>query len=284
MKADLHCHSYFSDGKHSPDFLLQRAETNNISHLAITDHDFAFKPTVAERRESSVHLISGVEISCKWQSREIHIVGIGIDPEHPTLDSLLLKQRESRKLRIEKINKLLVESNIDGLMSYLDSQRAMSITRSHVADFLVLSGATKNRKLAFSRFLGKGGRAFAPADWTSMEEANHAITDSGGISILAHPSRYQLSRYQLASLIDTFKNAGGLALEVSYANINPNIQRMLEETALKNGLFVSAGSDFHDMNAHWTDIGKFPQINPMAEKLAVWRHPKWRLQASMNIQ
>ena len=277
MKADLHCHSYFSDGKHSPDFLLKRAEANNISHLAITDHDFAYNPAVAEGRKSNVHLISGVEISCKWQTREIHIVGIGIDPEHPTLDSLLLKQRENRNFRVEKIDKLLVKLNIHGLMSYLESQRAISITRSHVADFLVKSGATKNRKSAFSRFLGKGGRAFIPADWTSMEEANHAIADSGGISILAHPSRYQLSRYQLKSLIDTFKKSGGMAIEVSYASINPSIQRMLEEAALKNGLFVSAGSDFHDTQAHWTDIGKFPQINPMAEKLAVWRHPNWCL-------
>ena len=94
MNADLHCHSYFSDGKHSPDFLLKRAETNNISHLAITDHDFAYKPAVAAERKSDVHLISGVEISCKWQTREIHIVGIGMDPEHSVLDSLLLKQRE----------------------------------------------------------------------------------------------------------------------------------------------------------------------------------------------
>ncbi|MAQ67685.1 MAG: phosphatase, partial [Gammaproteobacteria bacterium] len=100
MKADLHCHSYFSDGKHSPDFLLKRAEFNKISHLAITDHDFAFKPELAEAQESNVRLVSGVEISCKWQTREIHIVGIGIDPEHNVLDSLLLTQRQNRKLRV----------------------------------------------------------------------------------------------------------------------------------------------------------------------------------------
>ena len=39
MNVDLHCHSYYSDGKHSPDFLIQRARENQISHLAITDHD-----------------------------------------------------------------------------------------------------------------------------------------------------------------------------------------------------------------------------------------------------
>ncbi|MBE65914.1 MAG: hypothetical protein CMQ30_04505 [Gammaproteobacteria bacterium] len=275
MKADLHCHSYFSDGKHSPDFLSNRAEANNISHLAITDHDFVTNPKSFSVLDSTVQLISGVEISCEWRNREIHVVGIGIDPENSFLETMLLKQRANRKIRVERIHKLLLKDGIDGLIDYLDSQHCISVTRSHIADFLVLSRITKNRKLAFNRFLGKGGRAFVPATWVSMEEANNAISNSGGISVLAHPSRYDLSKSQLNDLIDAFKNTGGVALEVSYANIHPNIKQMLEETALKNKLLVSAGSDFHDAAAHWTDIGKFPEISIPAKKYAIWKHPKW---------
>ena len=277
MKADLHCHSYFSDGKHSPDFLLNRAEANNISHLAITDHDFILNPRDIPEGESKVHLISGVEISCVWQNREIHVVGIGIDPENPLLKTMLLKQRASRKARAEKIHQLLLKAGIDGLMKYLESQHCISITRSHVADFLVLLGATKSRKLAFNRFLGKGGRAFVPANWVSMEEANDAIGNGGGISILAHPGRYGLSKFQLSALVDAFKKTGGAALEVSYANIHPNVKQSLEEIALMNNLFVSAGSDFHDAGACWTDIGKFPEISAPSKEYAIWRHPKWYL-------
>ena len=199
MKADLHCHSYFSDGKHSPDFLLNRAEANNISHLAITDHDFVMNPKNFSVRDSTVHLISGVEISCEWRNREIHVVGIGINPENSFLETMLLKQRASREARVEKIHNLLLKDGIDGLIDYLDSQHCISVTRSHIADFLVLSRATKNRKLAFNRFLGKGGRTFVPATWVSMEEANNAISKSGGISVLAHPSRYDLSKSQPTS-------------------------------------------------------------------------------------
>ena len=275
MKADLHCHSYFSDGKHSPDFLLNRAEANKISHLAITDHDFVMNPRDIATRESTVHLINGVEISCEWQNREIHIVGIGTDPENPILKTMLLRQRASREVRVEKIHRLLLKAGIDGLMNYLKSQHCISVTRSHVADFLVLSGTTKNRKLAFNRFIGKGGCAFVPATWVSIEEANYAIATSGGISVLAHPSRYKLSKHQLNALVDAFKKTGGAALEVSYANIHPNVKQMLERTALKNKLFVSAGSDFHDADAFWTDIGKFPEISRPAQEHAVWQHPKW---------
>ena len=62
MKADLHCHSFFSDGNHSPAFLLQRAQELQISHLAITDHDHI---TVLDNPLSNlncVKLIPGVEV------------------------------------------------------------------------------------------------------------------------------------------------------------------------------------------------------------------------------
>ena len=39
MKADLHCHSHYSDGKQSPSFLLARAKEKGVTHLALTDHD-----------------------------------------------------------------------------------------------------------------------------------------------------------------------------------------------------------------------------------------------------
>ena len=272
MKTDLHCHSHFSDGKHSPSFLVKRAEENKITHLAITDHDFM---TATTERNSKVQIINGVEISCNWQNREIHVVGIGIDHKNHNLESMLCSQQASRHKRVRKINELLIKAGIVGLVAYLDALKCVSVTRSHVADFLILSGASKNRQQAFNRFLGKGGRAYVPATWVSLPEANHAISASGGIAVLAHPSRYKLNSSNLNKLIDSFKQAGGSAIEVSYGGIHPSTKRTLEETALKKDLFMSAGSDFHDANAHWTDIGKFPEISNFAKENVIWRHPKW---------
>ena len=115
MKPDLHCHSFFSDGKHSPEFLLQRAQELQISHLSITDHDHI---TVLDNSFSelySVKLIPGVEISCQWQGLEIHVVGIGIDAQNEALQLLLRKQRAARKNRISDIAKLLEKHGIKGL-------------------------------------------------------------------------------------------------------------------------------------------------------------------------
>ena len=67
MKADLHCHSHLSDGKHSLEFLVQRATANGVTHLAITDHDYTH-PTFDTEAIQALTLINGVEISCDWHN------------------------------------------------------------------------------------------------------------------------------------------------------------------------------------------------------------------------
>jgi len=275
MKPDLHCHSFFSDGKHSPEFLLQRAEELQISHLSITDHDHITVLDNSFSKLYSVKLIPGVEISCQWKELEIHVVGIGIDAQNETLQLLLKEQRAVRKNRISDIAKLLKKHDIIGLPKYMQSLECISMTRSHVSHFLISSGKSKNHSQAFSKYLGKKGRAFVSSNWMSLAQTNKAIAEAGGISVLAHPGRYALNKRALGDLIDAFKKAGGLAIETSYGNINPTVQKNLETMALDRNLYVSAGSDFHSRDAHWTDLGKFPAITTRAKQSAIWNHPRW---------
>ena len=88
MKADLHCHSYFSDGKHPASFLIERALINKVTHLALTDHDCT-NVHIGLEKFQELTIIKGVEISCAWQSHELHIVGLSINPEDCQLHNLL---------------------------------------------------------------------------------------------------------------------------------------------------------------------------------------------------
>jgi len=275
MKADLHCHSYFSDGKHSPEYLLRRAKELDITHIAITDHDFITPVNNSLAEDYHLQAIPGVEISCNWENQEIHVVGLGIDSQNKNLKLLLELQREARKKRIFDIDKLLEKNGIKGLSTYFESLPCISKTRSHVADFLVSSRKSKSRAHAFKKYLGKKGRAFVSSEWISLSQANEAIIAAGGISVLAHPSKYPLNKRRFNELLEMFKQKGGDAIEVSYGGINAVIQKNLEEIAINKELYVSAGSDFHDAKAHWTDLGKFPAITSKAKKQAIWHHPRW---------
>ena len=105
MKADLHCHSHFSDGQHPPQFLLDRAVANNVTHLAITDHDCLLNCSEL-KIPPGLTLVPGLEISASWRAMEIHIIGLGIDASH-TLNDYVCRQQQLRRTRIVAMDKKL---------------------------------------------------------------------------------------------------------------------------------------------------------------------------------
>ena len=46
----------------------------------------------------------------------------------------------------------------------------------------------------------------------------HWIIQAGGAPVIAHPSRYKLTRTKFRELLAEFKELGGLRMEVAYAN------------------------------------------------------------------
>jgi predicted metal-dependent phosphoesterase TrpH len=153
MKIDLHCHSHYSDGKHSPGFLVQLAIENRVSHLAITDHDCIAGISEAvievEKSKSALKLVSGVEISCDWEGSEIHVLGLWFDPRDRHIGELLSLQQDKRRRRVLKMHELLQSQGDYDLMAYLNTLPCHALSRSHVADYLVNQGICKNRQKAF---------------------------------------------------------------------------------------------------------------------------------------
>lgn len=277
MKADLHCHSHYSDGKETPSFLLQRARERDVTHLALTDHDCTDGLEQLRREAGEITIIDGVELSCLWNKMEIHIVGLLIDIEDSNIGNLLEKQQRARRERMEAIDAKLQKLGVQGLLPYLESLPCTAYTRSHVADFLVREKVCKNRQKAFKTHLGNRGKVYVAASCCSLSEGVAAIRAAGGIAVVAHPGRYPLSKTKLGTLLDDFKACGGEAIEGSYSNIDPAMRDTLCTLAEERSLYLSLGSDFHDSAATWTDIGKFPALGQQAIKNAIWLHPRWHL-------
>jgi predicted metal-dependent phosphoesterase TrpH len=276
MKFDLHCHSHFSDGSHSSEFLIKRAIANKVTHLAITDHDCVEVFNQPPQVPQELTLIPGVEISCDWKGQEIHVVGLGINVETPQLKTLLTKQQQSRRERAATMAGRLASFTDYDLEAYLESLPCISRTRSHIANFLVKEGVSKNHQQAFKKYLSRKGKLYCPANWCDLETAVAGINSAGGLAVVAHPSRYPYTRKKLLRLLDDFKQAGGVAIETSYSNLDPLARKNLEDVCEMLDLYASCGSDFHSVENTWTDIGKFHTFST-AKKNAIWNHPKWHL-------
>tara|TARA_R110002167_G_scaffold30424_2_gene100444 strand:- start:11359 stop:12219 length:861 start_codon:yes stop_codon:yes gene_type:complete len=277
MLADLHSHTYFSDGALAPADLVARALANQVDFLAITDHDTtaALRTIDLESLPENFHLVPGVEVSCLWEGIEIHVVGIGIDIDNAALQTLLSGQQALRRERAEAIDMRLQKAGHTGLMRYLDELPCEAISRNHVAQFLMDRGIAKSKDDAFKRFLGQRGKYSAEAQWCPIPVAVQALRGAGGIAILAHPNRYGLSNIKLRRLVSEFALWQGEGMEVSFSNIAPDKMSYMASLCEANDLWASTGSDFHDPKYQWMDVGRFRHLPALCAQRAIWLHPGW---------
>ncbi|GAA5188868.1 PHP domain-containing protein [Ferrimonas gelatinilytica] len=274
MKIDLHCHSRASDGTLTPTELVIRALNQQIDLLALTDHDSV--EGLAEARAaaegSPLRVISGVEVSTRWHSFDIHVVGLDFDSEDPELRALLHRQADQRRRRAETIAEKLTKRQITGtLEDALGYADGGSVGRSHFARVLVDRGIVAAKQAAFDKYLGRGQSAYVPNQWCTIAEAVTRIQGAGGLAVLAHPSKYQLSNKWLRKLLVEFKAAGGDAMEAIHCQQNLQQRQFLQALALEYDLLISAGSDFH-FPSRWVELGR-GLTRP--EQPGVWHQRGW---------
>lgn len=272
MIFDLHCHSNFSDGVLSPEDLVARAKSRGVSVLAITDHDTIAGVEIAQKASADlgIKLIPGIEFSSQWGKSGVHIVGLGVDPNARELLAAVAHQDEARNLRSEAIAVKLARA---GFPNALQGARELSgkgtLGRPHFAQYLVNIGAVKNINAAFKKYLGTGKPADVKYDWPVMDKVIAWIHAAGGVAVLAHPAKYELTRMKMCALVDSFANAGGEAVEV-ISGMQP-AALTLDLARIVNGksLYASCGSDFHAPDQPWQELGSFGELP--AESKPVWK-------------
>lgn len=260
LRVDFHSHTKFSDGGLTPQELIDRAVNYQLDVLAITDHDTVSGLAVAqshiEQNQLPITLVKGIEISCAWKSFEIHIVGLNIDPENAELSALITAQklaRESRALKMaEKLAKCGIENVYEPAKALADKG---TITRAHFAKVLLQQGHVGNMQAAFDKYIGRGNRAYVKPQWCEIPEAVKAIHAAGGVAVIAHPVRYDLSTKWLRRLVVDFKQAGGNALEIVLPQMSSDQRKLMLSFCLEYDLLASAGSDFH-YPSKWSDLGR----------------------------
>ena len=274
MNIDLHCHSYISDGKFSPQQVVQAAFENGAECLALTDHDHIGGLSAARQTAQSLGLsfINGVEISVLWRGRSIHIVGLNFTPSDE-LENTLKINRQGRLLRLQKIaekleKKNIVQNIVQGALNLANSPD--SVSRTHIAQYLVNQGVVENLSQAFKKWLGDGKIGDVKHQWISLEEAVLSITNAGGVAVIAHPARYKISATAMRALVEEFMSYGGGAIEVSSSVHSLNERLNLALLANRYGLYASAGSDFHGN-------GEFGRIVGQTPDLPVTCKPVWEL-------
>ena len=271
MKADLHCHSHFSDGTLSPSELLDLAQQAGITDLALTDHDTLDGIPEAQiaADKIGINLVHGIELSCTWEKQLIHVVGLNVDINNKVLKAGVEQNKQRRLDRAEAMFEDFEQHDIDlrEVVNKAIAGRGVP-TRPHFADALIEQGYAKDKKQAFKRYLVRGKPGYIPMAWPSVEQIGEWITAAGGVAVLAHPNRYKFTRTRLSRLISDMLKAGIQGIEVSTSTTDKQQSAMLAGLAQQFGLYASIGSDFHSKDQPWARLGGAADLSK--ELNAVW--------------
>lgn len=246
MFADLHLHTFFSDGTYSPEELVAQARRHGLGTIALTDHDTleGCPATAAACAAVGIEFLVGTELTAEQEGNELHILGYCLDLQNPKLLAEIAKFQVVRQNRIRemvaKLNRLNVPLDVQAVFA-LANCRAPG--RPHVARALVEAGLCGSLDEAFERFLKKHRPAWVPKFKMSAQAAVQLIHQAGGVAVLAHPGLHHADE-----VIPDVVAAGLDGIECFHSKHSTVMAEHYLEMADRFGLLVTGGSDCHGMS------------------------------------
>ncbi len=229
----------------------------------------------SEEVGSNLKLRTGIELSSEWQGNSIHVLGIDVDPENPSLILLEDQQKMARYERAVKISNRLSKIGIKGALAGVTKLAGDSaLSRPHFAKWMCCEGYVSDESRAFKSYLGRGKIGDINLLWPSLETTVGVICGAKGLAVLAHPLKYNFTNAKLERLIACFRECGGDALEIISGRKNLEQIHRLRRLTCKFSLRASVGSDFHrdskylaNIGIKTGDLGQIPNIWSDASKL-----------------
>lgn len=248
MKADLHIHSVYSDGVHTPLQLAKRAKEKGFGLICITDHDNMSGEDVKQKamEECGLPYLRGWEISTV-ADRKVHVLGYGCS-FGKVYDEFLEKRKEEA---IERAEKLLARANeVLGLSLTMKDVEAESYLEGNLLHPMYTVRAVGHRIGRrgncidyFKEMFDKGCPLYVPPRRPAPKEAIDCIHELGGVAVLAHPGRMRL--HGKFELLDSLVEMGLDGMECYYTTHTEEETEEYVAYAKKHRLYITGGSDYH---------------------------------------
>ncbi|HEY8598710.1 MAG TPA: PHP domain-containing protein [Thermomicrobiales bacterium] len=243
--VDLHMHTTVSDGRWTPETLVARIASLGIRVMAVADHDAldSVAPTRRLAATRGIALVSGVEVTTRWDGRQWHLLVYGAEGEGGPLRELVDRQRQRH---IDAATEAIARLERAGYA--LPSLDAAVAGRPplpiYVMDALIRDDHAPNI-LAANRLVTEtlGVPFYIDVPLGETVAAAHA---AGGVAILAHPGRDEGAGILTPERLERMLRAVTLdGLEVHYPTHTLDQMREYAALADQYGLLRSCGSDSH---------------------------------------
>jgi len=258
---DLHLHSTNSDGSETPQELVEEGQRVGLTAMALTDHDNmeGTEDFLAACRSLGMTGIAGVEISAAVDEGHgsLHILGYGLNPEHPLVVENLGRVLDGRAWRNEQILEKLNGLGLELEWSEVQACAGEDIVgRPHFAQALIDRDYVSSVSEAFERYLAKGQPAYAERYRLYPEEGIRMIREAGGIAVIAHPFSWELDEKKLEAGLRALKEMGLRGIEAVYPEYGGEQTVALLRLARKLDLLTTGGTDYHGLVKPEIQLGK----------------------------
>ncbi|MFE7571075.1 PHP domain-containing protein [Streptomyces sp. NPDC057539] len=251
MRIDLHTHSTASDGTDTPAELVRNAAAGGLDVIALTDHDttrgHAEAIAALPDLDRDLTLVTGAELSCRFDGISLHLLAYLFDPDEPDL----LRERElvrddrvpRARTMVRKLQELGVPITWEQVARIAGDA---SLGRPHIATALVELGVVETVSDAFTEeWLADGGRAYAEKHELDPFEAIRLVKAAGGVTVFAHPQAVKRGRVVPESAIARLSAAGLDGIEVDHMDHDAPTRARLRALAAELGLLTTGSSDYH---------------------------------------
>lgn len=250
IRADLHIHTYYSDGLQSPQEVVQTAVQSGVNLIAVTDHDNAVGRKEVEKyaKAAGIIAVAGTEISAYDGDLKVHTLGYNLDFDATEFVAFYKRLLAASVARAEDS---IAKLNAGGIKITIDEVLAQRKDNNSPLHTMLISYAAVKKGYCsrpadfYARYLNYGRIGFSNVGRPTPEEAVKVIKDCGGISSLAHPGRISAGKDKVLSLIERLKRCGLDGIEAVYSAHTDRETQYYKELAEKYGLLVTGGSDTH---------------------------------------
>jgi predicted metal-dependent phosphoesterase TrpH len=262
--VDLHVHTYYSDGKFSPEETVRRAAAMGLETLAITDHDNAQGAREARpaANELGIELVPGIEFTCNWPEcrpteGSIDVLGYFVDLDDPEFQAF-------ERAELEDLSERIVDCCADltacGYPLTLEDVRAQN--RRYTGLLPLIQAVQSLHQItaweAASQLVDVSWKRVRENAFPPEDVIEH-IHRAGGLAVLAHPSLIRckgawLQTDQIQSLVDM----GLDGLEIYHPRMNEMDRAYFLSLARRYDLLTTGGSDEHGWFTDLTRLGCQP--------------------------
>jgi predicted metal-dependent phosphoesterase TrpH len=242
--ADLHLHTYHSDGTRSPREVIDLARQLGLAIVAISDHDntAAYFEIKSYADEQGVALVPAIELSCGFEGVDVHILAYAFNPTDEQIETRLQGFRDARHRRGYEMVARLRKLGCDITAERVDQLAAGgALGRPHVSRALVEAGYATSVADAFDKYLGTGKPGYVEKERFRIDEAVTLIRNAGGVTSIAHPTLYPNHEKLVPRILDL----GIDGVEVFHPQVSEGHREHYTAVARFRGKMITGGSDDH---------------------------------------